>query len=707
MEGRNLTAAPGTVRTSLRNLTAAEYAKLESHRALLDLEWPPCRSACPVHADVRGYIELIARGRYREALDLIGEVLPFPSVCGRICHHPCEQDCRRNELDEPAAIRDLKRFVAEYDYPEAPEPRPVSQDKEKVAVIGAGPAGLTAALDLAKKGYRPTVYEKHPVAGGVLATAVPTYRLPRSVLQKDIDAILARGVELKTGVEVGKDVTLEGLRSEGFKAVILAVGLAKSQGLPIPGADAARVQLALPFLEAFAFGGKPDMGDDVIVIGGGNVAIDVARSAVRAGAGRVRMVCLENKEEQPAWDWETHEAAEESIETVYRQGPARIIVEDGAVTGVEFKKVTRVFDPDGRFSPEYDDSDLTKLECDTVVFAIGQASDLSFVEGTDVEVNERGRLVFDRDRAGTSAKDVFACGEVVTGPGAAVEAAASGHKAALAVDGYLRGEAVDLAESLPPKIEKLPESAFEKVPKVERPKMPMVAPEVRKANFDEFELGLSEAAVLAAARNCMNCGAGAVVISDKCAACLTCLRVCPFDVPVVTESAEMQSCLCQGCGICAAECPANAIVMAGYGLKDLRNETVDALASLEGNGARLVVYACGHHAPASLWGGESSDRPPGAKEIYLPSMSRLNVADILGAFESGAGGVLVLACESGTCRYPGVDVRLRRRVAQARELLGEVGIAAERIELREGVAGDAEATSSAIAEMQGRLSELG
>ncbi|MHC4506706.1 MAG: FAD-dependent oxidoreductase, partial [Planctomycetota bacterium] len=625
-----------------RNLTAAEYAKLESHRALLDLEWPPCRSACPVHADVRGYIELIARGRYREALDLIGEVLPFPSVCGRICHHPCEEDCRRNELDEPAAIRDLKRFVAEYDYPEPPEPPPVSQDKEKVAVIGAGPAGLTAALDLAKKGYRPTVYEKHPVAGGVLATAVPTYRLPRSVLQKDVDAIVAQGVELKTGVEVGKDVTLESLRSEGFKAVILAVGLAKSQGLPIPGADAARVQLALPFLEEFAFGRKPDMGDDVIVIGGGNVAIDVARSAVRAGAGRVRMVCLENKEEQPAWDWETREAAEESIETVYRLGPNSVIVEDGAVTGVEFKKVTRVFDPDGRFSPEYDEGDLTKLDCDTVVFAIGQKSDLSFVEGTDVEVNERGRLVFDRDKAVTSAKDVFACGEVVTGPGAAVEAVASGHRAARAVEGYLRGEAVDLAESLPPKIEKLPESAFEKVPKVERPKMPTVPPDERKANFDEFELGLSEEAVLAAARNCMNCGAGALVISDKCAACLTCLRVCPFDVPVVTDAAEMQSCLCQGCGICAAECPANAIVMAGYGVTDVRDEAAAAL----GNGTKLVVYACGHHAPASLWGGQAADRPAGAKEIYLPSMSRLNVADMLGAFESGAEGVLVLACES-------------------------------------------------------------
>ncbi len=596
-----------------RKLTSGEYAGLASHRALLDVEWPPCRSACPAHADVRGYIELIARGRYREALELIREVLPFPSVCGRICHHPCEQDCRRNDVDEPAAIRDLKRFVAEYDYPEPTRPpvqdRQDRQDKDKVAIIGAGPAGLTAALDLAGAGYRPTVFERAAVAGGLLATAIPTYRLPKAILRKDVDAILAHSIELRTGVEVGRDVTLTSLRDDGFKAVVIATGLPKSVTLPIPGADAARVLSAIPFLQAFVEGSKPDMGEDVIVIGGGNVAVDVARTAVRGGAGRVRMVCLENEEEQPAWEWESREALEEGISTVYRLGPKRIVVEDGRVRGVEFKKVTSAFDADGRFSPKYDEDELTTLECDTVVFAIGQRADMSFLEGSDVEVDERGRLVHDRDTARTTAPDCFACGEVVTGPGAAVEAVASGHRVACAVRQFLRGEPIDLAETLPPGIEKLPapEAAaearragagiIEAIPKVARAKMPTVSPDERRTSFDEFELGLAEEAVLAEARRCMSCGAGPFVISDKCAACLTCLRVCPFDVPVVTDVAEMHSCLCLGCGICAAECPANAIVMAGYEPEAVRAEAAAALAGEDEDavGARLeCVHDVGH-----------------------------------------------------------------------------------------------------------------
>jgi len=453
-----------------RMLSAEECAELESYRDLLKLEWPPCRATCPAHADIRGYLEAIGKGQYAEALEIIREVLPFPGACGRICHHPCERECRRNDVDEAPAIRPLKRFVAEYDYPDPPKIEPPVQDKDKVAVIGAGPSGLTAALDLAKLGYKPTVFEKQPVAGGMLATAIPTYRLPKSVLQKDIDYILAHGIELKTGVEIGKDITMDKIRSDGFKAIIIAVGLSKSVTLPLDGADAKGVHLTLPFLEDFAFDRKPDIGKEVIVIGGGNVAVDVARCAVRAGADRVRMVCLENEEEQPAWSWEIEEGEEEGIETIHRLGPNRIVEEGGKVKGVEFKKVTRVFDEKGMFSPQYDEKEIKILDCDTVVFAIGQRGDTEFVKGSGVEMDERGRLIYNRDTSRTSAEDVFACGEIVTGPGAAVEAVANGRRAARAVDQYLSGKPIDLSEDLPPTIDKLTKEVIEKIPKVDRAK---------------------------------------------------------------------------------------------------------------------------------------------------------------------------------------------------------------------------------------------
>jgi len=689
-----------------RMLSADECAQLENYKELLKLEWPPCRAACPVHTDIRGYLEAIAGGRYSEALATIREVLPFAGVCGRVCHHPCERECRRNDVDAAPHIRNLKRFVAEYDYPEPPEIEPPVQDKEKVAVIGAGPSGLTAALDLAKLGYKPTVFEKHPVAGGMLATGIPSYRLPREVLQKDIDYILAHGIELKTEVEVGKDITIEKLREDGYKAIIVAVGLSKSVSLPIPGAEAEGVHLTVPFLREVAFGRKPQIGKDVVIIGGGNVAVDVARCALRLGAERVRMVCLENEEEQPAWPWEIEEAEEEGIETIHRRGPKRIVEENGKVKGIEFKKVTRVFDEQGRFSPEYDESDVLALECDTVIFSIGQRSDNDFAEGSDIRFTDRGRLVFDNETAQTSARDIFACGEVVTGPGAAVQAVANGHRVAKAVAQYLQGKPIELSEDEPPTIGKLEERIIKEIPKAERVEIPMAPPEERKKNFDQVELGLSEENALYEARRCMNCGAGPVVIYTKCASCQNCRHVCPFDIPVVTDIARMYSNLCQGCGICATECPANAIIMAGFEPREIKNRTDEALANLAGAEPKLVVFASRHRAPAELCRGEHPECPAGAQEIYMPSLSMLDLTDILYAFEQGADGVLVLSCGEGGDRYPGVDERIRKRVDRAADLIEETGIDKERLRLVEGVAGNVKETDKAISEMLDKLKEI-
>ncbi len=667
------------------DLTSKDVAQLKSTTELMEREWSPCRYHCPVHADVRGYVELIARGKWEEAIDLIRAALPFAAICGRICHHPCETNCRRWDVDEGVAVRELKRFVAELQGAEgSPVHKAKSQDKAKVAVIGSGPSGMSAALELAKLGYRPTVFEKHPVGGGIPATAIPKYRLPSEVVQMDVDWILAHGVKLETGVEIGKEKTIEDLKNEGFEAILIAVGLAKSRMLPLPGSDHPRVYPVMQFLTDTRFDRAPEVGKNVVVIGGGNVAVDGARSALRLGAETVQMMMLENEEEMPAWDWEQRESLEEGISFVHRRGPVEVVIKDGEIVGLKARKVTRVFDDAGRFSPEYDDSDVIEIPCDTVILAIGQMSDNGFVEGSDVKVDERGRLDFNPATHETRTPGVFACGEVVTGPGSAVEACANGQRAAKALDMYLSGKSIEIDDCIPEPIGEIDEKTAERVTKTTRVKVPTDPPEQRKRVFAEFEHTLSEDAVLAEARRCMSCGSGAEVLVDKCAACLTCLRVCPFDIPTVTDVARIQSNLCQACGMCISECPANAIVARGWDMNEVVAETADALAEMGTNGQKkIVAYVCGHHAPANAWGGTIQDPVPGVKELYLPSMSRLGTNHMLKAFENGADGVIVVASEIGGDRYPGATERVEKRVAQVKELLGEVGINPERIQLVE------------------------
>ncbi|MCY2925407.1 MAG: FAD-dependent oxidoreductase [Planctomycetota bacterium] len=362
------------------DLTSEEAAKLPSPQDLMEREWAPCRHNCPVHADVRAYIELAARGQWQAAIDVIRERLPFASVCGRICHHPCEANCRRKGVDEAVAIREVKRFVTETQGAAGATVRKAAQTKAKVAIVGAGPAGLAAALELAKMGYRPTVLEKSPVAGGIPATAIPTYRLPRKVLQQDIDWICAHGVTVQTGVEVGKDKTIDALLKEGFAAVLVATGLARSRMLPMPGADHKMVYPVLDFLQKAAFAQPVTVGKDVLVIGGGNVAMDAARTAARMGAARVRAVCLENEQEMPAWSWEQEEAREEGVSFIHRRGPVEVVVKDGQIAGLKTRKVTRVFDEGRRFSPQYDDADVNVIQCATIIVALGQMADMGFTQ---------------------------------------------------------------------------------------------------------------------------------------------------------------------------------------------------------------------------------------------------------------------------------------------------------------------------------------
>ncbi|MHC4561612.1 MAG: FAD-dependent oxidoreductase [Planctomycetota bacterium] len=690
-----------------RDLTSGEVAQLKSTRDLMEQEWAPCRYNCPVHADVRGYIELAARGQFEAAADLVRDCLPFASVCGRICHHPCEANCRRCDVDQAVAVREVKRFVCEFTGAKATVHKTAKQDKAKVAIVGAGPAGMAAALELARLGYRPTVFEKFPLAGGIPATAIPPYRLPRDVIKQDTDWIFAHGVDFVPNCEIGKDKTVADLKAEGFEAVLIATGLAKSRMLPIPGSDNPRVLAVLEFLTNVSFDKPVDIGSKVLVIGGGNVAMDAARTARRLG-GDVTAMCLENEEEMPAWDWERDEAEEEGVSFVFRRGPVEVLLDGEKVVGLKTRKVTSVFNDEGRFDPQYDDADLQDIECDTVIMAIGQMADMGFVEGSGLESDERGRMVYDAATHQTSQPEVFACGEIVTAPGSAVEACASGQRAATAIDMHLSGKAVQIDDTLPPYIETISPETAEKVFHVERYAVEAEDPAKRVANFEPIDRTYEPEIAMREARRCMSCGGGAEVVVDKCAACLTCLRVCPFDIPVVTDVARIESSLCQACGMCIAECPANAIVARSWSEQEDLQQATQKLAAFS-NGRRIVAYVCGHHSPATAWSGTLEDAIAGVAEVYLPSISRLSAAEVLHTLEAGATGVMVVACNEGADRYPTAPTRVAKRVAQVRQLLSEIGIDAEKIQLvsaaDKGRAAMREAMAAAVDRIEGKTDE--
>lgn len=638
-----------------------------------------CSAACPVGTDTRAYVDLIAQGRYEEAFEKLREFNPFPSVCGLVCHHPCEEECRRREVDEPVALRNLKRFAVEQslEYRKRTRTKAAITHSESIGIVGSGPAGLTVAYDCIRQGYQATVYEALPKPGGLLAWAIPRYRLPEDVLADDIDDIVASGVQVKTGVTLGKDVSLDELR-EKHDVVVLALGLSESHSLPLENVEHPDVHLALPFLRD-AISELAEVRDDVIVIGGGNVAVDVARTAVRLGAKTVKMVCLENEEEMPAWEWEEREALEEGIAIIHRRGPKEVIVEDGRITGLLVREVERVFDEQGKFAPTYFDDRLSTVEGEMVIIAIGQHSELRCVEDSDVELSDRGRLVFDPTTMSTSVEGVFACGEVVTGPGSAIEAVASGARTARAVLGYLEtGRLAVIVDEQVETVGELPEEVSEKVQRVQRVAMPTLAPEERKKSFVQFELGYDEKAALREARRCLSCTAGAVVDETKCEACLTCLRICPFDVPVVEDAAVISSDICQACGLCAVECPAKAITIKRFADRSI----VDRVVKLMEGGTSVVKrveMVCAQDAETREELRDRVETIDGIVTAKVPvnCAARVEEVDMMKPFELGAESVVLRRCKE--CRYPGAEMRLARRVGRTREILDAVGVGGERL----------------------------
>jgi len=534
---------------------------------------PPCVGNCPANVDARGQGYLLAEGRAAEAYELVRERNILPGVLGRICHHPCETACRRSYYDEPVAIRPLHRHAYE-EFVKVAEERltllPVTRE-ERVAIIGSGPSGLAAAFDLMSLGYSVTVYEKDSHPGGALYSGVPAYRLPREILLGEIEYLVRLGLELKLGIEVGTDVPIDYLMGE-YDAVLIAAGLQESRIIPLPGSDATGVEGALPFLKAANWKGDAGVkGQRVLVIGGGNVAVDVARCAVRTGAAEVRLACLEADDEMPCHPWEIEEALDEGVIAMCSLGPEEVLTTSGGlVRGMRMRECLGVFDAAGRFAPRFGEG-YTDIACDVVVFAVGQAPALAdLVAGSDLRLTERGLLPVDGTLFTTSHPGVFACGEVVTGPGSAIGSIATGHEAAISIHRHLRGEDLRAERTLRP----VPlYSAYQKatLAGVEssrlRAVMPMARAEERAKDFRPIELGFTHLEALNEAARCLRCQ------SEVCVGCTFCARTCPdyaIEVDRIDDPGgrcvtryDLDLTKCCFCGLCAEQCPTDALAHTG------------------------------------------------------------------------------------------------------------------------------------------------
>jgi len=580
-----------------------------------------CQTGCPVNTDSRGYVRAISDGDYEKAYWIARMPNPLASICGRICGAPCELACRRGWIDAAISIRALKRFVTEKYGVEIYKDKKdftrdfvdrfrkegigisgimgiASEKSRPVSIVGAGPAGLACAHELALMGYRPVIYEMEDVAGGMCAVGIPPYRLPREILQAEIEAIRALGVEIKLGVQIGRDIPLKKLYDESA-AVLIAVGAKKSRVLPVEGANAKGVLGGVDFLRDVFTGKTVKIGPVVVVIGGGNVAYDVARTALRQkGVESVSLVCIEDLEHMLADKIEIEEGAEEGVKRINSFGPHKIDTdENGNVSSITFKRCLSVYDSEGRFNPRYDESELMTVPADTVIFAIGQAYDLSFLEksGLDVEMTERGMIKVGPDKNTTSLPGLFVAGDLAYGPKLVIDAVASGKKAAIAIHEYISRKKLSL------KVSEAHSGMYEKevadnrvshpegYEKIQRVPVPALQPAERvKDIFMPVESGFTSEMAEEQGGRCLNCAVNTIFNGERCILCGGCADVCPeYCLRLVSlenirgderltalyknrygkEPVGMGSAIikdedrCIRCGLCAKRCPVNAITM--------------------------------------------------------------------------------------------------------------------------------------------------
>ncbi len=619
---------------------------------------PPCMAACPIRTDARRYVQAIALGNFEESLRVLYEVNPIPAVCGRICSRPCEDACRRGTVDEPVAICHLKRFVA--DNADIALEMPPIKYPEKIAVIGSGPAGLTCAYELRKLGYAVKIFEGEPFAGGMLRMGIPLYRLPRSVLDKEIEKLKTFGIEIETGKEVDSRFTIADLLEE-YQAVFLAVGAAKNVTLNIEGVNLPEVYQGVDFLKRVNQGERPDLGNKVVVVGGGNTAIDSARMAKRIAMSEVVLIYRRSKDEMPADPKEIEEAEAEGVKVMTLISPIKITKEKGELKIECVEMELGAPDESGRPRVSPVENSNFKIPATSVILAIGQVLEMRFSRGK-VEI-KKGLIQVDPATMMTNWIGVFAGGDGVTGPSTVVEAMAQGRKAGISIHSFLRG--IDLSSLLPP-AEPAPQIAFhvrEKITRSPRIKMPSIPLKERIKSFDEIEKGYSIKEAIKEAQRCLNCMAAAEVNPQLCLGCLTCIRTCPYKVPSLLDSgiAYISPENCQACGLCVTECPAKAISFSflpeEHFVREVRKQA-------RNNGGIVGVF-CVYNSYAA------AHSLPG---IGYPCLGKISLNSLLQSFGPGIKKILMVGCPEENCHFHSGSRRAHKRINYLKNFLPEMGM---------------------------------